>query len=391
LGGAALQRCDDRHSPTTLVIPNRAAGPVRNPLLTSARAHNEPSPRKTGKGTSSTHADQDQKKETGASARGQCEELRIICVNPSLTVHLTQSIFVASTVWAPTLGSLIWFYQPNMLNLLAMTRRRNGIVYAARNKNQNGKVVCGDAMNFLESLPTGCARVVFLDPPFNLGKKYDKGKSLDKKPEAEYEIWLENIASESARVLEPGGALFLYHLPRWAMRIGTHLDGALVFRQWIAVSMKNGFVRGQRLYPAHYALLMFAKGELKRFTRLRVSPTECRTCGELVKDYGGYTPIIRRKGINLSDIWDDLSPVRHSRTKNRPANELPALLFHRILRMVGGRGALYVDPFAGSGSGVVAAARKGMHFAACDIVSANCGLIARRLQELKGSQKRRRQ
>ena len=167
------------------------------------------------------------------------------------------------------------------------------------------------------------------------------------------------------------------------------MDQRLMFRQWIAVSMKNGFVRGNQLYPAHYGLLMFAKGKLKRFVRPKISPPECRTCGELLKDYGGYKPIIRRKGINLTDIWDDLSPVRHSNRKHRTANELPELLFHRIFRMVGVRGALYVDPFAGSGSGVVAAVKRGMHFAACDLVESNCFLIGRRLEELRSSWRRR--
>jgi len=51
-----------------LVIPNRAEGPVRNLLLTVARAHHKPSPRKTGKGTSSTRADQARKNEERASA-----------------------------------------------------------------------------------------------------------------------------------------------------------------------------------------------------------------------------------------------------------------------------------------------------------------------------------
>ena len=270
-----------------------------------------------------------------------------------------------------------------------MKRRSIETVYTARSKNLNGRIVCGDATDFMRNLPSNCARVVFLDPPFNLGKMYDKNKSLDRRPEDEYRQWLQDVASESIRVLEPGGALFLYHVPSWAMRVGSHLDEMLTFRQWIAVSMKNGFVRGNRLYPAHYALLMFAKGKLKKFVRPRISPIECRTCGELVKDYGGYKPIIMRKGINLSDIWDDLSPVRHAKRKNRVANELPVLLFHRIFRMVGSKGSLYVDPFAGSGSGVVAAARKGMRFAACDLVRENCVLMARRLDELKASQRRR--
>jgi site-specific DNA-methyltransferase (adenine-specific) len=262
-----------------------------------------------------------------------------------------------------------------------MTKRNNKIIYKSRSMSVCGQIVCSDAIEFLAALPRDSARVLFLDPPFNLGKRYGGKKNLDRMPGDEYGRWLEDVADEAIRVLEPGGSLFLYHVPLWAMRLGTYLDGKLTFHQWIAVSMKNGFVRGNRLYPAHYALMMFTKGNPKRFVRPRISPQECRTCGELVKDYGGYKPIIRRKGINLSDIWDDLSPVRHASTKHRPANELPALLFHRVLTMVGARGSLYVDPFGGSGSGVVAAVRRGMHFASCDIVRANCLLMKRRLLE----------
>jgi site-specific DNA-methyltransferase (adenine-specific) len=270
-----------------------------------------------------------------------------------------------------------------------MILRSSQLVYTAKGKSADGKIVCGDAIEFLKSLPRDSARVVFLDPPFNLGKRYDTQKAIDRMPGEEYRKWLETVASESINVLEPGGSLFLYHLPRWALRLGAYLDSRLTFYQWIAISMKNGFVRGSHLYPAHYALLMFTKGKPKRFVRPRVSPQECRTCGELVKDYGGYRSIIQRKGINLSDCWDDLSPVRHANSKHRAANELPTLLFHRILTMVGSRGSLYVDPFGGSGSGVIAAARRGMRFAACDIVRANCTLMRERILEIKPCPKRR--
>lgn len=270
-----------------------------------------------------------------------------------------------------------------------MRHRSNRVVYEVRTKRFKGKVICGDAIEFLKGLRPNCARVIFLDPPFNLGKRYDKTRDLDCRPENEYQDWLMDVTSESIRVLEPGGVLFLYHLPSWAMRLGSHLDAALTFRQWIAVSMKNGFARGDRLYPAHYALLMFSKGRLKKFVRPKIPPPQCKTCGELIRDYGGYKSIILRKGINLSDVWDDLSPVRHANRKHRAANELPELLFHRILKMVGAKKTLYVDPFAGSGSGVLAAVKRGMIFAACDLVAENCALIARRLNDLKTLQKRR--
>jgi site-specific DNA-methyltransferase (adenine-specific) len=224
-----------------------------------------------------------------------------------------------------------------------------------------------------------------LDPPFNLGKHYsDDHPGLDDRPDTEYEEWLKQVVLAAAGVLRPGGALYLYHLPVWAMRVGPMLEKHLTFRQWIAVSMKNGFVRGQRLYPAHYALMMFSKGELGRFSRPRIAPKLCRHCGGLVKDYGGYRSIIDEKGINLSDVWEDLSPVRHGKTKNRAANELPIRLFQRIFEMSGGTGLTYVDPFAGGGTGVVTAAKSGMLFRANDLVQSNCDLIVGRLDELQG-------
>jgi site-specific DNA-methyltransferase (adenine-specific) len=240
--------------------------------------------------------------------------------------------------------------------------------------------VQADALDYLRTIKSDSAGIVFLDPPFNLGKRYStSGSALDMLPEGEYERWLCGVLIESQRVLMPGGTLYLYHLPRWAITFGASLSAGLEFRHWIAISMKNGFVRGERLYPAHYALLMFTKGAPAYFRRPRLPAPKCRTCGEYVKDYGGYRDIIERQGVNLSDIWDDLSPVRHANRKHRAANELPMTLFERVIGISGSPRMLYVDPFAGSGSGAIAAAKAGLRFACCDLMVNNCRLICRRL------------
>ena len=68
---------------------------------------------------------------------------------------------------------------------------------------------------------------------------------------------MKQVIDRSAEVLKDGGALYLYHIPKWAIRLAPFLEHALDFRHWIAISMKNGFVRGNHLYPAHYALLYY--------------------------------------------------------------------------------------------------------------------------------------
>jgi site-specific DNA-methyltransferase (adenine-specific) len=269
-----------------------------------------------------------------------------------------------------------------MLREIQPSNKKIKLIRRYRRKSINGSIYQGDAADFLRSLKEEIANIVFIDPPFNLGKKYSRGRTnLDKKPENEYINWLKLILNESIRILAPGGALYLYHLPKYALIFGEYLQEKLLFRHWIAVSMKNGFVRGQYLYPAHYALLYFSKGRPLKFKRPKIEPEICRHCGKLIKDYGGYKKFITN-GINISDIWEDLSPVRHSNRKNRFANELPIEMLERIIEISGETSSLYVDPFVGSGTGVIAATKAGMRFFACDLIIENSILTCRRLDKI---------
>jgi len=228
--------------------------------------------------------------------------------------------------------------------------------------NRQGSLTWGDALAFCKALRPEIADIIFLDPPFNLGKEYGVARWLEDGDPDAYEFYMKKLLREAVRILKPGGALFLYHLPYWAAKLSQELLEQLRFRHWIAIAMKNGFVRGKNLYPAHYALLYYTKGEPARFARPRLEPQLCRHCRRLVKDYGGYTSIIQRKGINLSDFWDDLSPVRHKISKHRRANQLPLLLTDRIVAIAGFPGGVLVDPFAGTGTSLVSALEAGMFF-----------------------------
>lgn len=245
----------------------------------------------------------------------------------------------------------------------------------------SGTVYCADAIKMLKAIGPESADILFLDPPFNLGKSYSSKQNIDSKTTAEYEAWLMKIIDLSINALKPGAALFVYHLPVWALQLGAYTKNFLTFRHWISVSMKNGFARGKRLYPAHYALLYFTKGAPQYFLRPKLDPLRCRSCGAFVRDYGGYRKYVEKSGINLSDIWDDLSPVRHKNRKYRTANELPMELFNRVITISGDAGMTYVDPFAGSGSGAIAALNRKLNFIVGDIMHENTKIIINRLSK----------
>jgi site-specific DNA-methyltransferase (adenine-specific) len=218
-----------------------------------------------------------------------------------------------------------------------------------------GRLYHLDCLELLRSLPEATVDLFFADPPFNLDKQYGR-EVRDDRPEEEYLGWCRDWLAEAVRLLREGGSLFLYNLPRWNLPLGAWLSGRLTFRHWIAVDIKYSLPIAGRLYPAHYALLYFTKGKRPAaFDPPRLPIPVCRHCGGEIPDYGGYKSRMNPKGVNLTDVWGDLSPVRHRKTKRRGANELPLKMLHRVVRTASREGDLVLDPFVGSGTTCVAA------------------------------------
>jgi site-specific DNA-methyltransferase (adenine-specific) len=152
------------------------------------------------------------------------------------------------------------------------------------------------------------------------------------------------------------GSFFLFNLPKWNLRLGEFLGGLLTFRHWIAINITYRLPILGRLYPSHYSLLYFVKGKKPTIFHPDRLPIEtCRHCGGEKHDYGGYKDKMNPLGVNLSDVWNDIPPVRHSKYKRRKANELSLKLLDRVIAMASDPGSLVFDPFGGSGTTYVAA------------------------------------
>lgn len=247
-----------------------------------------------------------------------------------------------------------------------------------------------DCLTLLSALRTESVHTIFADPPFNLGKDYANGFQ-DSRQHSDYLSWSFRWIDECCRVLAPGGAIFIYSLPRWAYHFAAHLDNRLDFRHWIALSMKSTFPRGNRLYPAHYALLYFTKGQPRVFNKLRTPISKCRHCEREIKDYGGYRNQLNPAGLSLSDFWDDTSPNRHHRSKVRMGvNELKPIIPARAIEISTQPRDVILDPFGGGGSTYQEAERLKRYWLGSEI--GNCSPIEQRLHaqtELKSKPPRR--
>jgi site-specific DNA-methyltransferase (adenine-specific) len=210
---------------------------------------------------------------------------------------------------------------------------------------------------------------VFADPPFNLGKKYGR-QTDDLRPDEEYLAWSYKWLAECIRVLKPGGALFLYNLPKWNIPLGAFLmQQGMQFRHWIAIEISACLPIPGRLHPSHYSLLYYTKGKPKTFRRIRTPIRVCRHCGGEIRDYGGHRHAMNSNGVTLKDVWTDIPPVRHwkFKSKNRRANALSTKILDRVIEMSTVPGELVLDPFGGSGTTYVVCEAKQRYWIGIEI------------------------
>lgn len=244
-----------------------------------------------------------------------------------------------------------------------------------------GELYNVDCMDLLRGLPENSVDCIFADPPFNLGKDYGI-KVNDKLEKYDYLGWCYAWLEECCRVLKPKGSLFVYNLPKWNIHIASYLDKFLTFRHWISVDIKFTLPIPKRLYPSHYSLLYFVKGPLpKTFHPSRLPMETCRHCGGEIKDYGGYKDKMNPSGINLTDVWIDIPPVRHAKFKTRGTNELSMKLLDRVLDIATDEGDLVLDPFGGSGTTFIVSEIKGRKWIGSEIE--DCKSILERFRKIE--------
>lgn len=94
------------------------------------------------------------------------------------------------------------------------------------------------------------------------------------------------------------------------------------------------------------------------------------------------------KGVNISDVWTDIPPVRHAKYKKREANALSLKLMDRIVAMASDPGSVVLDPFGGSGTTYVAAELTGRRWIGAEL---DCSAIIQRFESLESDREHLKQ
>jgi site-specific DNA-methyltransferase (adenine-specific) len=274
-----------------------------------------------------------------------------------------------------------------------------------------------DALDVGLHVPARSAQLAYLDPPFHVGTSFGarsptaKGWRAqgpvaysDRWPSIEtYLAWLEARVAAVRECLGADGTLWL-HLDHRAVHEGKavcdRVFGRSAFLGEIIWAPGNG-ARGTRRGPAmtHQTLLLYAAGrdavwnardpalrEPFAATSLSMHFTQEDDDGRRYRErtIGGRTyRYYADEGRALGSVWTDC-PAMIANTPLRPEStgyptQKPRKLLERIVRASSREGAVVVDPFCGSGTTLVAAARLGRSFVGCDIGDLAIETTTRRL------------
>src|SRR3989338_2486644 len=247
--------------------------------------------------------------------------------------------------------------------------------------NSINKIIQADCLEFMRKIPDNSVDVTFADPPFNLKKKYNS--YYDKHEVDKYLSWCKEWLYEMVRITKPTGSIFVHNIPKWLIPFGSYLNEIATFRHWIAWD-SMGSPLGKTLLPNHYGVLHYLKSAKDyKFYDIRMLHKRCRTCGYILKDYGGKKNLLHKFGPIISDVWTDIHRIRHKKRRDEHPCQLPIHLLERLLLMSSDEADVILDPFIGTGTTAIAAKKLGRKFIGIDIDSKYAEITNRKLEQIE--------
>ncbi len=243
-------------------------------------------------------------------------------------------------------------------------------------KDYLNKIICGDALCVLKSLPTEIVDVGVTSPPYNKGEN-KKGwlvanvkylGASDKLPEDLYQQNQIAVLDEIFRITKPGGSFFYNHKIRWERGKLLHPMDWLRKTKWVIRQeiiwdrMIAANIRGWRFWQVEERIYWLYK------------PKGNHVIGEELKPQHAL----------LTSIWR-FPPERKNPHPAPFPLELPVRCIYSV--MDGKKKGIVLDPYCGSGTTLVAAKILGYDFIGIDISEEYCKFAGDRLKNYQNEEK----
>jgi DNA modification methylase len=209
------------------------------------------------------------------------------------------------------------------------------------------RLIHGDCLNVMRAFTTGSVDFILTDPPYLAKYVSRDGRSV---PNDDNDRWLKPAFAEMFRVLKDGAFCVTFY--GW-----PHAD------KFLTAYREAGFrLVGHFVFPKRYA----SKTQMVRYQH---------ECAHLLAK---GTPWVRDNAISDVIEWS------YSGNKLHPTQK-PLPVLSKLIEAFSSTGDLVIDPFAGSGSTLVAASMLGRRWLGIELDAEYYALASRRLSVAMGS------
>ena len=240
------------------------------------------------------------------------------------------------------------------------------------------RIICGDCIEILGKVKEPFADLIFADPPFNIGYKYDKYH--DKQKKHQYIAWTRDWMTVCTKVLKPHGSFYIAIGDDYAANVKIIADElGLFMRNWIIWHYTFGQQTKDKFARSHTHIFYFVKDK-KNFTfndyTVRVPSDRQLTYNDKRANPEGKMP---------DDVWSNYPRVCGTfkeRTGWHPC-QMPESLLKRVIAVSSDSGDCVLDPFSGSATTTAAAIQLGRNYVGVEISSEYVKNARKRLTQLK--------
>jgi len=241
------------------------------------------------------------------------------------------------------------------------------------------RIICGDCIEVLSKVGEPFADLIFADPPFNIGYKYDKYN--DKVKKKNYIAWTKDWMTVCKKVLKPHGSFYIAIGDKYAanVKIIAEDELGLVMRNWLIWHYTFGQQTRNKFARSHTHIFYFVNDK-DNFT-FNDHAVRVPSDRQLIYNDRRANP----EGKMPNDVWTGYSRVCGTfkeRTGWHPC-QMPENLLKRIIAVSSNPGDCVLDPFSGSGTTAAAAYQLGRNYVAIDISEKYVENTKERLTELK--------
>ena len=230
-----------------------------------------------------------------------------------------------------------------------------------------GRILPGDCIEAMRSLPDASVDLVFADPPYNLQLGGDLNRPDGSHVDAVTDAWdrFDSFAAydgftrawltEAKRVLKPDGGLWVIGSYHNIYRVGAILQdlGFWILNDivWRKTNPMPNF-RGTRFTNAHETLLWCSQGEKAKY---HFNYRAMKTLNDELQMRSDWVLPICAGGERLKEDGHKVHPTQK-----------PEALLYRVLLATTERGDVVLDPFFGTGTTGAVATRLGREWIGCE-------------------------